>query len=68
MSNRAHPHTAAGRVSARELARIDAAARLTGANRSVFVRRSVIAAADQVLKEHGREDQKRRGDEQGPPA
>lgn len=53
MPNRRFPHTASGRVSGRELARVDAAVRLSGSeNRAAFVRKVVIEAAARVLRKH----------------
>lgn len=50
MSERRFPHTCAGRVSSRELARVDAAARLRGLNRATYVRDAVLAAAARDLQ------------------
>lgn len=45
-----HPYTLSGRVDASELARVDAAARLTDQPRAHFVVASVLRAADVVLR------------------
>lgn len=45
-----HPHTLSGRVDASELARVDAAARLTDQPRAHFVVRASLRVAEEVLR------------------
>ena len=50
MAKRAHPLTLAGRVNDRQLARVDAAARLRGLTRSEYVRTVMSAQAERDLR------------------
>ena len=50
MTNRSHRLTLAGRVNDRQLARVDAAARLRGINRSEYVRTIMVAQAERDLR------------------
>lgn len=50
MANRKYPHTGAGRFNDRELARIDAAARLRGLNRAQYVRQALLERAEADLR------------------
>lgn len=50
MASTAHSLTLAGRVNEKELAKVDAAARLTDQPRSHFVVASALRAADVVLR------------------
>ena len=50
MATRRHPLTLAGRVNERQLARVDAAARLRGINRSEYVREIMLAQAERDLR------------------
>ena len=54
MPNRKYPHVIGGRVNERELATVDAAARLERLPRAQFVRSSVLdAARRRIVKEAG---------------
>ena len=56
MPNRKHPQTCACRVSDRELARVDAAARLSGfSHRAAYVREVVLSQAERDLRSEVRE-------------
>lgn len=59
MAERSHPFTVAGRVNERQLARVDAAARLKGITRSEYVRDVVLLQAERDLRA---ELEPRRGD------
>ena len=50
MANRAHPLTLGARVDDRELAEVDAAARLKGLNRSEYLRAAVLTQAKRDLR------------------
>lgn len=50
MASTAHPLTLAGRVNEQELAKVDAAARLTDQPRAHFVVEASLRAADVVLR------------------
>jgi uncharacterized protein (DUF1778 family) len=50
MAHRSHPLTLAGRVNERQLARVDAAARLRGTTRSEYVRETMLAQAERDLR------------------
>ena len=50
MVTRRHSLTLAGRVNERQLARVDAAARLRGINRSEYVRKIMLAQAERDLR------------------
>ena len=51
MNDAGHPHTLSGRVDDTQLARVDAAARLTQQLRAHFVTAAALEKADEILRD-----------------